>query len=85
VPQPRWQRFFSPLTRRQKNDTLLTTRRSQDAETATLPQHSFRAKGITTFLEVGGTLEAAQRMTHSEGEEPILVYDLTAIDKRAGL
>ena len=40
--------------------------------------HSFRATGITNYLEHGGTLEKAQQMAAHESPKTTKLYDRTA-------
>jgi integrase/recombinase XerD len=51
------------------------------AKAATLPYstccHTFRATGITTYLENGGTLEHAQMIANHESPRTTKLYDRT--------
>jgi integrase len=51
------------------------------AESATLPYstccHTFRATGITTYLQNGGTQEHAQTIANHESPRTTKLYDLT--------
>jgi integrase len=52
------------------------------ARAAGLPEkiccHSFRATGITTFLENGGTIEKAQAIAAHESPRTTKLYDRTS-------
>jgi integrase/recombinase XerD len=37
--------------------------------------HTFRATGVTAYLENGGTLEHAQQITAQESTKTIMLYD----------
>ena len=39
--------------------------------------HAFRATGITTYLQNGGTLEYAQNIANHESQRTTKLYDLT--------
>ena len=41
--------------------------------------HTFRATGITAYLEAGGTLENAQAMAAHESPRTTKLYDRTAM------
>jgi integrase/recombinase XerD len=49
---------------------------------AGLPQttccHTFRATGITTYLQNGGTIEHAQQIANHESPRPTKLYDRTS-------
>ena len=67
----------SPMTR---NDALRAIKRR--ARAAGLPAgsvccHTFRATGITTFLENGGSLETAQAIAAHESPRTTMLYDRT--------
>jgi integrase/recombinase XerD len=51
------------------------------AKAAGLPEdtfcHTFRATGITAFLEGGGTIEHAQQIANHEGPKTTKFYDRT--------
>jgi integrase/recombinase XerD len=47
------------------------------AKPATLPCHTFRATGITTYLQNGGTLEHAQTIANHESPRTTKLYDRT--------
>jgi integrase len=51
---------------------MLKRRLKQAGLPAHYSPHSFRATGITNFLENDGTLEAAQRITCLFGDSPYL-------------
>jgi integrase/recombinase XerD len=61
------------------------------ARQAGLPQtaccHTFRATGITTYLQTGGTIEHAQQIAHHESPRTTKLYDRThdaiSLDERA--
>lgn len=56
----------------------LVRRRAKDAGlSATICNHSFRATGITAYLESGGTLEFAQRMAGHANPRTTQLYDRT--------
>jgi integrase/recombinase XerD len=40
--------------------------------------HTFRATGITTYLENGGTIEHAQQIANHESPKTIKLYDRTS-------
>jgi len=51
-------------------------RRALDAGiTAPIGNHTFRATGITNYLENGGTLEKAQEMAAHESAKTTKLYD----------
>ena len=61
-----------------RNALDLVRRRARDAGIATpLCCHSFRATGITVYLENGGTLENAQRIAAHESPRTTKLYDRT--------
>ena len=66
--------FEEPLPR--ENVYHMIQRRAKDAgiETA-LGCHTFRATGITVYLQNGGTLEKAQIMTAHESARTTKLYD----------
>jgi integrase/recombinase XerD len=54
-------------------------RRVADAETSVkIGCHTFRATGITAYLDAGGTLENAQAMAAHESPRTTKLYDRTA-------
>ena len=54
----------------------MVRRRAADAEIKTrIGCHSFRATGITNYLENGGTLEKAQKMAGHESARTTKLYD----------
>ena len=57
----------------------MVRRRAEDAgiETA-IGCHTFRATGITNYLENGGTLEKAQQMAAHESAKTTKLYDRTS-------
>jgi site-specific recombinase XerD len=57
----------------------MVRRRAKDAELETaVCCHSFRATGITNYLENGGTLEKAQQMAAHESAKTTKLYDRTS-------
>jgi site-specific recombinase XerD len=57
----------------------LKQRRAADAGLhAKIGCHTFRAPGITAYLEAGGTLENAQAMAAHESPRTTKLYDRTA-------
>jgi integrase/recombinase XerD len=40
--------------------------------------HTFRATGITTYLQNGGTIEHAQQIANHESPRPTKLYDRTS-------
>jgi len=66
-----------PLTR---NDALRMVRRrakAADLNDAGVCRHTFRATGITAFLENGGSLENAQAIAAHESPRTMKLYDRT--------
>ncbi|MFI5399077.1 MAG: tyrosine-type recombinase/integrase [Candidatus Binatia bacterium] len=56
----------------------MVQRRAADAGlTTTVCCHSFRATGITAYLENGGTLEHAQQIAAHESPRTTKLYDRT--------
>ncbi len=54
----------------------MVQRRAEDAGIETrIGCHSFRATGITNYLENGGTLEKAQQMAAHESARTTKLYD----------
>ena len=53
-------------------------RRSQVAGISTTNCHSFRATGITAYLENGGTIENAQAIAAHESPRTTKLYDRTS-------
>jgi site-specific recombinase XerD len=63
---------------RQEDVFRMIRRRATDAGVKTaIGCHSFRALGITTYLENGGTLEKAQQMAAHESPRTTKLYDRT--------
>ena len=62
-------------------DTRLATNRQALAAGifATVCCHSFRATGITVYLETNGTLETAQKIAAHESPRTTKLYDRTDI------
>ena len=62
------------------NDALRMIKRR--ARAAGLPEdiccHTFRATGITAYLEGGGTIEKAQQIANHESPKTTKVYDRTS-------
>ena len=62
-------------------DDLLSIARSR-AQAAGLPDtisyHTFRATGITAYLENGGTIEHAQQIANHESPKTTKLYDRTS-------
>jgi integrase/recombinase XerD len=55
---------------------MMVKRRLKNAGIATIySNHSFRAAGITNFLENGGTLEVAQRIAGHPDSRTTKLYD----------
>ena len=54
----------------------------QRAKAASLPEevccHTFRATGITAYLENGGTIEHAQQIANHESPKTTKLYDRTS-------
>lgn len=72
-----WQLTANPITR---TDVLrMVKRRAQEAG---LPSstccHTFRATGITAYLENGGTIENAQAIAAHESPRTTKLYDRTS-------
>jgi integrase/recombinase XerD len=44
----------------------------------TICNHTFRATGITAYLEEGGTIEHAQRIANHESPKTTKLYDRTS-------
>ena len=63
-----------PLVRADAAD-MLKRRLKQAGLPAHYSPHSFRATGITNFLENDGTLEAAQRIAGHADRRPTKLYD----------
>lgn len=62
-----------------RNALDLVQRRARDAGIATaICNHTFRATGITAYLENGGTLEMAQAIAAHESPRTTKLYDRTA-------
>jgi integrase/recombinase XerD len=60
----------------QANVHMMIQRRAQDAGIRTkISAHSFRATGITTYLQNGGKLEVAQQMAGHESARTTGLYD----------
>jgi site-specific recombinase XerD len=60
----------------QANVHMMIQRRAQDAGIETkISCHSFRATGITTYLQNGGKLEVAQQMAGHESARTTGLYD----------
>ena len=56
----------------------MVRRRAKDAGIKTpIGCHTFRATGITNYLENGGTLEKAQQMAAHESAKTTKLYDRT--------
>lgn len=54
----------------------MVRRRARDAGIATrIGCHTFRATGITNYLENGGSLEKAQQMANHESARTTKLYD----------
>jgi len=68
------------LNRLQRREALaMIGRRAGDADILTrIGNHSFRATGITAYLESGGALELAQQMAAHESPRTTKLYDRTA-------
>jgi integrase/recombinase XerD len=63
-----------PMT--QANVHMMIQRRAQDASIETkISCHSFRATGLTTYLQNGGKLEVAQQMAGHESARTTGLYD----------
>ena len=63
---------------RQEDVFRMIRRRAAEARVKTgIGCHSFRALGITTYLENGGTLEKAQQMAAHESPRTTKLYDRT--------
>jgi integrase len=57
----------------------MSCRRAADVSLQTkIGCHTFRATGITAYLEAGGTLENAQAMAAHESPRTTKLYDRTA-------
>ena len=64
---------------RQADVWRMIRRRAKAAGIKTLVGcHSFRATGITVYLENGGTLERAQAMANHESPRTTKLYDRTS-------
>ena len=60
----------------QANVHMMIQRRARDAGIETkISAHSFRATGITTYLQNGGRLEVAQQMAGHESSRTTGLYD----------
>jgi len=57
---------------------MIKRRCRQAGLSAAMSCHSFRATGITVFLENGGTIEAAQRIAAHESPRTTKLYDRTS-------
>jgi site-specific recombinase XerD len=69
-------RQLTNLAMRQADVFRMIRRRTKDAGIATpINCHTFRATGITTYLENGGTLENAQVMAAHESPRTTRLYD----------
>jgi integrase/recombinase XerD len=64
-----------PLVRTDAVQTMLKRRLKQAGLPAHYSPHSFRATGITNFLENDGTLEAAQRIAGHADSRTTKLYD----------
>jgi integrase len=63
---------------RQEDVFRMIRRRAAEAKVKTaIGCHSFRALGITMYLENGGTLEKAQQMAAHESPRTTKLYDRT--------
>ena len=73
-----------PLVRTDAAD-MLKRRLKQAGLPAHYSPHSFRATGITNFLENDGTLEAAQRIAGHAGSRTTKLYDRRTVTSRNSL
>jgi integrase len=64
------------LSRREAHN-LIRRRAAAAGINAPVSPHSFRATGITIYLENGGTLETAQKIAAHESPRTIKLYDRT--------
>ena len=63
----------------ERNALDLVQRRARDAGIVqAICNHTFRATGITAYLENGGTLEKAQAIAAHESPRTTKLYDRTA-------
>ena len=53
----------------------MVQRRAASSDDARIGCHTFRATGITAYLEAGGTLENAQAMAAHESPRTTKLYD----------
>ncbi len=63
-----------------RTDVLATVKRRVKATglPSSICNHSFRATGITAYLENGGTLEKAQQIAAHESARTTKLYDRTS-------
>ena len=70
---------LTPLALRRNNAWDMVKRRSLKAGLSPrVTNHTFRATGITAFLENGGTIERAQQIAAHESPKTTKLYDRTA-------
>lgn len=71
---------------RQENVFRMIRRRAAKAGVKTaIGCHSFRALGITTYLENGGTLEKAQQLAAAQPNERVLAVESAVLSGRLSL
>ena len=80
-PSLRYGRLTGRTPLPQANVHLMIQRRAKNAKLRTkLSAHSFRATGITTYLQNGGKLEIAQQMAGHESARTTGLYDRRSDD-----
>ena len=63
----------------QANAYVMSQRRARAAGIRTrIGNHTFRATGITAYLEAGGTIEKAQQIAAHESPKTTKLYDRTS-------